>query len=123
MKHSIEVDVKAHYIDEQSRPQENKYVYAYTIRISNRGLQAVQLLSRKWRILDGNNNEQIVQGLGVVGEQPRILPGESYSYTSGLVMATTSGTMNGAYTMKYDAGTEFAVQIPTFALVRPQALH
>ena len=123
MNNAIEIDVKAHYIEDQSRPDEDKYVYAYTIRISNKGSETVQLLSRKWRILDGNNNEQIVQGLGVVGEQPRILPGESYNYTSGLVLATTSGTMNGTYMMQDDSGKEFDVQIPTFALVQPQALH
>ena len=119
----IKVSVKTKYIDEQSRPQDNQFVYAYTISIENQGQKAAQLLSRHWRITDGRDNRQEVQGLGVIGQQPLIQPGESYTYTSGVVLKTETGTMGGTYAMRSDDGEEFEAEIPTFALVKPSALH
>lgn len=119
----IKVSVKAQFLDEQSEPLEKRFVYAYTICIENTGEQAARLVSRYWHISDANNRVQEVQGVGVVGEQPRIEPGESYTYTSGAVLETNTGTMEGYYTMVRDDGSEFQAQIPTFALVPPRSLH
>lgn len=119
----INVSVKPNYLPEQSRPLENRYVYSYTITISNRGDRPAQLLSRRWLISDANNDMQEVKGDGVVGEQPRLAPGEEYSYTSGVVLATESGTMEGSYQMQTDDGETFDTPIPLFALVPPNAIH
>ncbi len=119
----IDIQTKPQYIEEQSKPEEPRYVYAYTIRITNNGQQAAQLLSRHWRILDENEQLQEVQGIGVVGEQPRLEPGESFSYSSGVIIETPTGTMEGSYTMKRDDGSQFEADIATFALLPPNALH
>lgn len=123
MNHSVEVKVSASYVADQSRPENDQHVFAYTIRITNQGTKTVQLMSRKWLITDGLDQVQEVQGIGVVGKQPVIPPGESYTYTSGAVIATETGTMTGSYTMQDEDGNHFDAEIPTFALVRPQALH
>ena len=123
MKDGIVVQVQAQYLKDQSRPAANQFVYAYSIRISNKGDTPAQLISRHWRIINANNEVREVQGLGVVGEQPRLEPGQSYSYTSGVVMETGTGTMSGSYTFRHDSGAEFETEIPTFALVQPSALH
>ncbi|VUD40377.1 Protein ApaG [Thalassocella blandensis] len=123
MSNAIEIQVKTHYIEDQSKPEEGQYVYAYTIRIENQCPSNVQLLSRKWTITDAKDQIQEVEGIGVVGEQPVIAPGESYTYTSGAVIATASGTMSGSYSFKSDNGEQFEAPIPTFALVRPELLH
>lgn len=120
---SVKVEVNAQYIADQSDPESKQYVYAYSIRIINQGDNAAQLLSRHWLVIDADNRQQEVQGLGVVGEQPVIAAGESYSYTSGVVLRTRTGMMSGAYTMKGADGTEFQADIPRFALVPPDALH
>ena len=120
---SVEVQVKAQYLSEQSKPQNNQYVYAYTINIINHGENSAQLLSRHWRITDEQERVQEVLGEGVIGKQPTILPGESYTYSSGVVLETQSGTMTGAYTMLSESGEQFKAEIPTFALVQPKALH
>ncbi|TVZ40092.1 ApaG protein [Alteromonadaceae bacterium 2753L.S.0a.02] len=122
-RNSVQVKVTANYLVEQSQPANRKFVYSYTIEIRNQGNEQVQLLSRYWHITDGNNQVQEVQGVGVVGEQPKIKPGESYTYTSGAVLETPSGLMKGHYTMLSDNGTRFDAEIPPFALVQPQALH
>lgn len=119
----MKVTVKAHYLEQQSLPTENKFVFAYTIGIENTGSEPTQLISRYWHITDGNNGVQEVQGLGVVGKQPRLMPGESYTYTSGAVLDTPTGTMHGYYVMQRDDGTTFKADVPAFALVPPQALH
>lgn len=119
----IDIKTKPQYIEEQSKPEEPRYVYAYTIRITNNGQQAAQLLSRHWKILDENEQLQEVQGIGVVGEQPRLEPGESFSYSSGVIIETPTGTMEGSYTMKRDDGSQFEADIATFALLPPNALH
>lgn len=119
----IEVVVKPQYLPDQSQPHANKYVYAYTIRIKNLSDEDVQLVSRYWKITDNNQRVQEVQGLGVVGEQPLLPPQQSYTYTSGVVLETTAGTMEGHYTMRRQAGDEFDTDIPIFALIQPDSLH
>lgn len=119
----INVSVKCTYIPEQSRPEQNRYVYAYTITISNHGERPAQLISRHWLITDANDDLQEVKGDGVVGDQPRLKPGEDYTYTSGAVLATPTGTMQGSYQMRTDDSETFDTAIPLFALVPPQAIH
>lgn len=121
--HPIEIDVKTNFIPDQSDPDKGRFVYAYTITISNRGERTAQLLSRHWIVTDANDIKQEVQGMGVVGEQPRLEPGESFTYTSGVVLDTEFGTMEGSYQMRSDNGETFDAPIPTFALVPPHAIH
>ena len=123
MKQSISIHVNATYIDEQSKPDASQYVYAYTIRIENHGQSSAKLMSRYWRIADANNEIKEVAGDGVVGEQPKLLPGESYTYTSGVVLKTPTGTMTGYYVFNTQDNQEFHADIPMFALVQPHALH
>lgn len=120
---TVNVEVITQYIPEQSQPDSSQFVYAYTINITNNGNVSAQLISRHWIITDANDKVQEVQGIGVVGEQPTIQPGESYTYTSGVVMETSSGIMTGTYTMQTEAGEEFKTDIPHFALVQPGAMH
>ena len=120
---AISVNVKAQYIKTQSVPAEHRYVYAYTITIANQGDEPAQLISRDWRITDANEKLQEVQGLGVVGEQPHLKPGETYTYTSGVILETETGLMEGTYQMRTDAGAMFDAPIPAFALVPPHAVH
>lgn len=119
----INVTVKSTYIPEKSRPGENRFVYAYTITIANRGDRPAQLISRHWLIKDANDGVQEVKGAGVVGEQPRLEPGEDFTYTSGVVLRTPVGTMHGSYQMQTDEGEPFDTPIPLFALVPPQSIH
>ena len=123
MHQQIEVQVKVQFLAEQSKPDDKQYVFAYTIRIHNTGDEAAQLISRHWIIHDEKGAKQEVQGLGVIGEQPRLEAGESYTYTSGVVLETPTGTMEGSYQMVRDTGDTFDAEIPVFALVQPQALH
>lgn len=120
---AIEVSVKARYIAAQSRPADRRYVYAYTITIANHGDLPAQLMGRHWVIRDERNKLQEVKGVGVVGEQPRLAPGKSYTYTSGVVLEAETGLMEGSYDMRTDDGETFQVPIPAFALVPPHALH
>lgn len=122
MTNKIEISVKTTYMADQTLPHQ-RYVYAYTITIANQGDESAQLIGRHWLIRDANDNVQEVQGIGVVGEQPLITPGESYTYTSGVVLETETGIMQGSYQMRTDAGTTFEADIPIFALVPPHALH
>jgi ApaG protein len=119
----IDVSIKTHYIADQSEPEAERFVFAYTITIANQSDQPAQLVSRHWVITDGNNQVQEVQGMGVVGQQPRLDPGASYTYTSGVVLPTHTGTMTGSYSMRWDNGEEFEAPIPTFALIHPKSLH
>lgn len=123
MTHAIAVTVKTQYLSAQSQPEEKRYVFAYTITITNEGEHNAQLISRRWVITDSDQQVQEVQGLGVVGRQPRLAPGASYTYTSGVVLATQTGTMSGAYEMQDDEGELFEARIPEFALVPPHLLH
>jgi len=117
------VAVQVRYLADQSDDADNRYVFAYTITLSNEGELAVQLLSRHWIITDANNHVQEVKGKGVVGEQPVIKPGQSFEYTSGTVLATQVGTMTGSYQMQMVDGGEFSVPIPQFVLSVPRVLH
>ncbi|HSG04215.1 MAG TPA: Co2+/Mg2+ efflux protein ApaG [Marinobacterium sp.] len=124
LANNVDISVTTHYISEQSDPETHRYVFSYHITISNHNDVAVQLISRRWLITDGNEQTQEVVGEGVVGEQPVIAPGESYSYTSGTVMATEVGSMQGHYDMvRVDDGEEFKASIPPFTLAQTHALH
>lgn len=100
-----------------------RYVYSYTITIANQGDEPAQLISRHWHIRDARDKLQEVQGVGVVGEQPHLAPGESFTYTSGVVLETETGIMQGTYQMRADSGAMFDAEIPAFALVPPHAIH
>ena len=119
----IKVSVETFYVEGQSEPEQDKYVFAYSITIKNHSLCSAKLLSRYWLITDANGKEVEVQGEGVVGETPTIAPGESYKYTSGAVLDTPVGTMQGHYTMRNEFGTEFNAPIEVFRLARPNILH
>ncbi len=122
-KYEIQVNTQVEYIPEQSSEEQDRYVFAYTITITNTGSIAAQLISRHWIITDANNSVQEVRGLGVVGEQPLLKPGESFEYTSGSAIATPVGTMHGSYQMVAEDGTKFDAQIPEFTLSMPRVLH
>ncbi|HET7125870.1 MAG TPA: Co2+/Mg2+ efflux protein ApaG [Lysobacter sp.] len=121
--YALEISVATQFLDEQSDPDGERYVFAYTIRIRNLGRLPAQLLDRHWLITDGNGKVEEVRGEGVVGEQPRLEPGEAFTYTSGAVLETAVGTMEGSYHMSGDDGTEFDAPIPPFTLAVPRTLH
>jgi ApaG protein len=121
--YALEISVATQFLDEQSDPDGERYVFAYTIRIRNLGRLPAQLLDRHWVITDGNGKVEEVRGEGVVGEQPRLQPGESYSYTSGAILETQVGTMRGTYLFHADDGTDFEAPIPEFVLSVPRTLH
>jgi len=121
--YAIEVEVTPRFIDEHSAPEDGRYAFAYSIRILNRGTVAARLINRHWRITDGNGRTEHVDGEGVVGEQPRLRPGEEFCYTSGVMLGTERGTMQGHYDMQADDGTEFAAPIAPFVLAIPRTLH
>ena len=121
--YALEISVATQFLDEQSDPDGERYVFAYTIRIRNLGRLPAQLLDRHWVITDGNGKVEEVRGEGVVGEQPRLEPGEAFTYTSGAVLETAVGSMQGSYHMSGDDGTEFEAPIPAFTLAVPRTLH
>ncbi|MBS0569004.1 MAG: Co2+/Mg2+ efflux protein ApaG [Proteobacteria bacterium] len=121
--YAISVDVRTHFLDDQSAPADNRYVFAYTIRIANVGEVPAKLLSRHWIITDANGRVQEVRGDGVVGEQPHLQPGENFEYTSGAVLETAVGTMRGSYQMLADDGARFDAPITQFTLSVPRTLH
>jgi ApaG protein len=121
--HIFDIDVATRYLDEQSEPEQDRYVFAYTVRIRNTGKVPARLLGRHWVITDANGNVREVTGEGVVGEQPWLRPGEDFSYTSGAVLETHLGTMHGSYEMIADDGTRFDAPIPAFTLSVPRTLH
>jgi ApaG protein len=121
--YALEISVATQFLDEQSDPDGERYVFAYTIRIRNLGRLPAQLLDRHWLITDGNGKVEEVRGEGVVGEQPRLEPGEAFTYTSGAVLETAVGSMQGSYHMSGDDGTEFDAPIPPFTLSVPRTLH
>ncbi len=122
-QYDISITSKTSYIPEQSSPELARYVFAYTITITNVGLVAATLLRRHWVITDANAKVQEVRGDGVIGEQPYILPGESHQYSSASVLETPVGCMQGKYEMMADDGVEFDAPIPVFNLSMPNALH
>ena len=121
--YGIEVAAATQYLAEQSDEAASRYVFAYTITLRNTGSVAAQLISRHWIITDAQGLVQEVRGLGVVGAQPRIEPGQSFEYTSGAAIATAVGTMKGAYQMVAADGTRFEAPIPEFTLSVPRVLH
>ena len=121
--HGIRVDVETRFVDSQSDPDSSRYVFAYTITIRNEGPQAARLLARHWLITDANGKVREVSGEGVVGEQPLLQPGEGFRYSSGAVIETPVGAMEGSYRMISDDGSHFNAQIAPFTLAIPGALH
>lgn len=120
--HDITVTAEPQYLPEHSEPLEDHFVWAYTIKLENRGNETVQLLNRYWRITDDSGQTQEVRGSGVIGEQPVLKPGESYRYTSGTALTTPSGLMLGKYEMTDPDGHRFEVEIPAFSLDSPYIL-
>ena len=123
MDRSINVDVKASYVREQSDPYEDRYVFAYTVTIRNDGPAPATLIRRHWIITDGNGDEREVRGDGVVGEQPELQPGEGFRYTSGAILGTPVGSMRGSYQMIDGNGKPFDAPIAAFVLAKPGALN
>ncbi len=123
LQNNIKVDVETRYIEEQSNPEQNYFVFAYTITIQNQGRQTAQLLTRHWIITDSNHKVQEVRGDGVVGEQPLLKPGEQFVYTSGTMLETSVGTMKGSYQMESGDGSKFDATIEEFVLSTPRILH
>jgi len=123
MGSEIKIDIETSYIEAESEPSEDRYVFAYTITIRNEGTIAARLLKRHWIITDANGRIQEVKGDGVVGEQPHLKPGEGFQYTSGTMLETSVGTMGGSYQMVDDDGTNFDAAIPEFLLTTPRVLH
>ncbi|MEN4832368.1 Co2+/Mg2+ efflux protein ApaG [Pantoea vagans] len=119
----VSVHVQSQYVASQSSPDDDRYVFAYTITIRNLGRSSVQLLGRYWLITNGNGRETEVQGEGVVGEQPFIAPGNEFQYTSGAVIETPMGTMQGHYVMVDEKGDTFHVEIPVFRLAIQTHIH
>ena len=122
-KYEITVAVETHYIAEQSDPAINRHVFAYAVTISNSGNVPAQLISRHWIIINADGHKQEVRGLGVVGHQPLLEPGQSFEYTSGCQLATPVGTMKGSYQMTAEDGVQFEVPIAEFVLSMPRVLH
>jgi ApaG protein len=122
-KNKILVEATPHFIEAQSSAREGRYVFAYTITITNVGMIPAKLLNRHWLITDSNGKVQEVRGEGVIGEQPYLKPGESYRYTSGAMLETPVGTMQGQYNMVSDEGVNFNATIPKFTLSIPRTLH
>jgi ApaG protein len=122
-KYDIQVSARTAFIPDQSDLENGRYVFAYTITITNAGNVPAQLVSRHWIITDANNQVQEVRGLGVVGEQPLLRPNESFQYTSGTAIATPVGTMRGSYQMIAEDGRQFDAPIPEFTLSMPRVLH
>ncbi|HEY9573188.1 MAG TPA: Co2+/Mg2+ efflux protein ApaG [Pusillimonas sp.] len=121
--YDIAVSVTPQYLPDQSEPSEQQFVFAYTVRISNNGQHAAQVISRHWIITDGKQQTQEVRGLGVVGQQPLLGPGESFEYTSGCPLSTPVGTMRGTYHCVGENGVPFEVPIQEFVLAMPRTLH
>ena len=121
--YSIRVSVTTRFLDDQSEPANNRYAFAYTINIANTGSMPAKLLTRHWIITDANGRVQEVRGDGVVGEQPRLKPGEGFEYTSGAILETAVGTMRGSYQMLADDGRRFDAPIAPFTLSIPRTLH
>jgi len=121
--YDVHVSVASRFLDDQSVPRENRYVFAYTVTIQNKGDLPARLIARHWIITDANGKVQEVHGEGVVGEQPWMRPGDDFQYTSGAVLETAVGTMRGSYQLVSDDGTKFSAPIPEFTLSIPRTLH
>ena len=122
-QYALDIDVATRFLDDQSAPDENRYAFAYTIRIRNSGDAPARLMARHWIITDANGKVQEVRGDGVVGEQPWLRPGDHFEYTSGAVLETNVGTMRGSYQLVADDGTQFDAPVAPFTLAVPRTLH
>ncbi|MGF1686379.1 Co2+/Mg2+ efflux protein ApaG [Photobacterium japonica] len=120
---TIKCRVVTHYVEDQSEPDQQRYVFSYTITIANLGQGAATLLSRRWLITDANGKKLVIEGEGVVGEQPTIAAHDEYTYTSGTIIETPLGVMQGHYVMTNEAGTEFHAEVEPFRLAVPNILH
>lgn len=121
--HHLDIKIETAYLDVQSDPDGQRYVFAYTVTMRNEGRIPVKLLTRHWVITDSNGKVQEVRGEGVVGEQPHLKPGQGFRYSSGAVIETPVGTMHGSYQMRGDDGLEFDAPIPAFRLAMPGVVH
>ena len=121
--YEIRIEIETAYLADQSDAEADRFVFSYTITITNVGNVAAQLISRHWLITDADGSVQEVRGLGVVGHQPLLQPGEHFQYSSGSALATPVGTMKGSYQMVAEDGTQFDVPIPEFMLSMPRTLH
>jgi ApaG protein len=121
--YEMTVTVRTQYLEDQSNPDASQYVFAYAVTIKNTGSVTAQLISRHWIITDANDQVQEVKGLGVVGHQPLLAPGEQFEYTSGTSVATPQGTMRGMYFCVAEDGEQFESKIPEFVLSLPRTLH
>ena len=119
----LSVAVEPHFVADQSNPAKQQFVFAYKVRITNTGERPAQVISRHWVITDGDQAEQEVRGLGVVGQQPLLAPGETFEYPSGCPLKTPVGTMRGSYHCVGENGVPFEVDIPEFVLAMPRTLH
>ena len=122
-QHGVVIETQVNYLPDQSDEAGNRFVFSYTITITNLGNMPAKLISRHWVITDAHNHVQEVRGQGVVGEQPLLKPSQSFEYTSGTVLTTQVGTMSGSYQMQAGDGAEFEVEIPQFVLSVPRVLH
>ena len=122
-KYNISINVNVQYIEAQSAPDDDRYVFSYTINILNKGTETAQLMSRHWIITDAEGKTQEVKGPGVVGEHPNLKPGEDFTYTSGTIIKTPVGSMHGSYQMKAADGQMFDAEIQPFTLAKPRFLH
>jgi len=122
-RYAVSVSTETEYIADQSDEAKNRFVFSYTVTIHNSGTVPAQLISRHWVITDASDKVQEVRGLGVVGAQPLLKPGEKFEYTSGTALATPVGTMRGSYQMQAADGTQFDAAIPQFTLSMPRVLH
>ena len=122
-RHNIQVSVDTEFLADQSDPDSPRWVFAYHITIRNEGSVSARLLTRHWVITDGEERVQEVHGEGVIGEQPHIAPGQTFSYTSGAILETEVGSMRGSYQMIGEDGTHFDAHVPMFTLAVPHALH
>jgi ApaG protein len=121
--YEMTVTVRTQYLEDQSNPDASQYLFAYAVTIKNTGSVTAQLISRHWLITDANDQVQEVRGLGVVGHQPLLAPGEQFEYTSGTSLATPQGTMRGIYFCVAEDGEQFESKIPEFVLSLPRTLH
>jgi len=121
--HHLDIKIETTYLEGQSDPDSERYVFAYTVTMRNEGRISVKLMTRHWVITDSNGKVQEVRGEGVVGEQPHLKPGQGFRYSSGAVIETPVGTMHGSYQMRGDDGLEFDAPIPAFRLALPGVVH
>ncbi len=122
-QNQVNITAVASYIDAQSAPEANRFVFAYTITVQNNGSEAAKLTHRHWHITDANGKEEEVHGEGVIGKQPYLKPGESFEYSSGTILETPVGAMQGYYDMTSDDGSQFKADIAPFTLSVPGSLH